>query len=141
MNCTTPWRALAACAGLLWLGSGTAAAEVVRFRYVPKDACGNTVQAATVAGATGERQSWLGGPIEPFYRSVAPTHIVTFVHAYTGQRINVPFTFPQGTPRLEHRPNRIVYNYGAYQIQALFNPDGSVTTIYNSGALRPIAFQ
>jgi hypothetical protein len=122
-----------------WVGSGTASAEVVRFRYVPKD--GNMVLATTIPGATGERQSWIGGPIAPYYRTLAPTDLVTFVHPYTGQRINVPFTFPAGTPRLEHRGNRIIYNYGSYQIQALFNPDGSVTTVYNSGVLRPIAFQ
>jgi hypothetical protein len=126
---------------LLLIGSSTAPAEVVRFRYVPKDACGNTALVSNIPGATGERQSWIGGPIEPFYRTIPATHVVTFVHAYTGQKISVPFTFPQGTARLEHRPDRIVYNYGTYQIHAVFNRDGSVTTIYNSGVLRPLAFQ
>jgi hypothetical protein len=135
------WSAPIACAGLLWLSSGTAAAEVVRFRYVLKDAGGNSALVAGASGATGERQPWMGGPSEPFYRTPTPTHIVTFVHTYTGQRINVPFTFPDSTPRMEHRANRITYNYGGYQIHAVFNPDGSVTTIYNSGVLRPIAFR
>jgi len=107
------WCALA-CAGVLWITHGTASAEIVRFRYVPRDACGNTALVPAVPGTTGERQSWVGGPIEPFYRTIQPTHIVTFVHAYTGQKINVPFTFPQGTAWLEHRPNRIIYNYGTY---------------------------
>src|SRR5438132_9878505 len=96
------WWVPAACAGLLWLGSSTASAEIVRFRYVPRDAWGNAALAAPVPAATGERQSWIGGSIEPFYRTLPPTHIVTFIHAYTGQKINVPFTFPQGTARLEH---------------------------------------
>jgi hypothetical protein len=132
---------LAACAAILSLAIGSASAEVVRFRYVPRDACGNTALAPGPQGAAGERQAWIGGPVEPYLRTLAPTHIVTFQHPATGKNINVPFTFPAGTPRLEHRPNRIIYNYGTYQIQALFNPDGSVTTIYNSGALRPITFQ
>jgi hypothetical protein len=141
MKTQSQWRGLAACAALLLLGNGAASAEIVRFRYVPRDASGNTALATTVAGATGERQSWIGGPIEPFYRTVTATHVVTFLHPASGQNINVPLIFPEGTPRLEHQLNRVIYNYGSYQIHALFNADGSVTTIYNSGLLRPISFR
>jgi len=64
--------------------------------------------------------------------------LVTFRHAYTGQLITVPVAFPEGTPRLEYRRNRIVYNYGSYTVEAVFNPDGSMDMVYNSGFLRPL---
>ncbi len=129
------------CFVLLLIVAGTASAEVVRFRYMPRDACGNTALVPGPNGAVGERQAWIGGPLEPYYRTLVPTHMVTFIHPYTGQKLNVPFTFPDSSARVEYRPNRVIYNYGTYQIHALFNPDGSVTTIYNSGVLRPVAFQ
>ena len=67
-----------------------------------------------------------------------PNYLVTFRHAYTGQLITVPVAFPEGTPRLEYRRNRIVYNYGSYTVEAVFNPDGSMDMVYNSGFLRPL---
>lgn len=115
-------------------------AEVVRFRYAAANGCGNAVP-VTVNGAPAQRAPWVGGVYEPYYRQVAPTHIVTFRHAYTGQNLNIPFVFPDGVPRVEHRADRVLYNYGTYQIQTHFVPDGTVEVIYNSGVLRPIAFQ
>ena len=77
----------------------------------------------------------------PFPRQPAPTHMVTFRHPAGNKNVIVPFTFPQGIPRIETRSDRIIYNWGSYQVQARFLPDGSVDVLYNSGVLRPISFQ
>jgi len=126
---------------LLSLGAGQASAEVVRFRYAPKDMCGNTALIPGPNGAPGERSAWLGGPVEPFPRQPAPTHWVRFRHPARNQNVIVPITFPEGTPRLETRADRILYNWSGYQIQVRFLSDGSVEVQYNSGVLRPIWFQ
>jgi hypothetical protein len=130
-----------ALAGFLWLGAGPAWAEVVRFRYAPMDTCGNTALVPGPNGAPGERSPWVGGPKEPFPRQPAPTHMVTFRHPAGNKNVIVPFTFPQGIPRIETRSDRIIYNWGSYQVQARFLPDGCVDVLYNSGVLRPISFQ
>ncbi len=65
--------------------------------------------------------------------------MVTFRHPYTGRNVTLPLTLPEGTPRLEHLADRIVYNYGEYTVEARFFRDGSVETVYNSGFLRPLA--
>jgi len=127
--------------GLLCLGATSVNADVVRFRYAPKDPSGNTVLVPGPSGAPGERSRWLGGPSEPFMRAIAPTHTVTFRHPVSNQQVIVPFTFPDGTPRIEHRADQIVYNWSGYQVRARFLADGSVEVLYNSGALRPISFQ
>src|SRR5437867_4310493 len=112
------WHSIAlALAGVFWLSAASACAEVVRFHYVPRDACGNTALVPAPSGAPAERSAWLGGPTEPFTRPIAPTHIVTFRHPASGRNVSVPITFPTGIPRIEHRGERIIYNYGSYQIQ------------------------
>jgi hypothetical protein len=132
---------LLAMACALWLGASPASSEVVRFRYTPKDANGNMALIPGPNGAAGERSAWVGGAREPFPRLPAPTHIVTFRHPNTNQNVQVPMTFPQGTPRILTLSDRIQYNWSGYQIQARFLADGSVETMYNSGAFRPIQFQ
>ncbi len=114
-----------------------AQAEVVRLRYVPVDAAGNTALTVDGQRATGTRSAWYGGVQRPFQGQFRPNFMVTFLHPYTG-RMKVPMTFPEGTPRLERRRYSIVYNYGSYTVEAQFQPDGSVETIYNSGLLRPL---
>jgi hypothetical protein len=115
------------------------AAELVRFRYVPVDACGNLTQVpAGPNGALGEQLTGFGLRPQPFNRVLRPNQMVTFRHPYTGRNVTVPMTLPEGTPRLEHRADRIVYNYGEYIVEARFFPDGSVETVYNSGFLRPL---
>jgi hypothetical protein len=126
---------------VLWLGAGRANAEVVRFRYVPKDMCGNTALVPGPNGAPGERSPWLLGPVEPFPRQPAPTHWVTFRNPINNQNVIVPITFPDGTPRVETRADRVLFNWSGYQIQARFLPDGSVEVQYNSGVLRPVQFR
>jgi hypothetical protein len=134
------WICLASI-GVICLASVQAYGEVVRLVYVPQDACGNTALAPGPNGALGERQPWLGGPVAPLYQLPTPTHLVTFHHCLTGQDLKVPMTVPDGIPRLEYRANRLIYNYGSYQIHAVFNPEGTITIIYNSGVFRPIAYR
>jgi hypothetical protein len=135
------WLGLAVALSVLGFGAASARAEVVRYRYVAKDPAGNAVLVAGPNGAPGSRSAFLGGPAEPFSRVPAPTHMVTFLHPVSKHNIIVPMTFPQGTPRIEHRGDRVIYNWGSYQVHARFLPDGSVETLYNSGVLRPISFQ
>jgi hypothetical protein len=47
-------------------------------------------------------------------------------------------TFPDGTPRIEYAPGRVVYNYGSYTVEAHFYRDGTVEVVYDSGLLRGI---
>jgi hypothetical protein len=125
---------------VLLFGAASVRAEVIRFRYVAADATGNTVLAAGPQGAPAERAAWLGGPYEPYGRSIQPPHMVTFRHPVTGQNLNVPMAFPDSTPRMASGADRVVYNFTTYQIIARFLPDGSVQVIYNSGVLRPVSF-
>ena len=66
--------------------------------------------------------------------------MVTFRHPFTGRNITVPLRMPDSTPRMEHRDDRIIYNYNDYYIEVRFLQDGSVDVIYNSGLLRPLPF-
>ncbi len=115
-----------------------AAAGRLRFHYVPVDVAGNTSLApAGPAAPVGEELTWLGAVRRPSVNQPRPTHLVTFRHPYTGRDVTVPMSFPEGTPQVEHRPGRVVYNYGSYTVEAHFFRDGSVDVVYNSGLLRP----
>ena len=105
--------------------------------YVPADASGGTKQVPIGPGnALGERVVGLGLRPQPVNEPYRPTHMVTFRHPYNGQNVTVPLKLPDSTPRMEHRGNRIIYNYGSYTVEAHFLPDGAVETLYNSGFLR-----
>jgi hypothetical protein len=118
-----------------------AQAEAVRYRFVPKDACG-TMAPTPVGpeGTIGELKLALGLRSLPYPYAVRPNRLVTFRHPYTGRNATVPMRLPDGTPRMEHRADRIIYNYGDYTVEARFLPDGSVDVVYNSGLLRPLRF-
>jgi hypothetical protein len=116
----------------------SAHAEVLRFRHVPVDANGNTGLAKDAQGAAGQRSTWMGGTRQPFFGQIKPNYVVTFRHPYSGRNVNVPMSLPDGAPRMEYLRHRIVYHYGTYEIRVLFNEDGTVDTLYNSGLLRPI---
>src|SRR5579872_140394 len=81
-----PWdcrRLRAVAAAVLLLGWGSqASAALVRFHYVPADACGNTTLSSR-CGSVGERVRWLGAIREPSPYEPRPTHLVTFWHPYT----------------------------------------------------------
>ncbi|MFO0865687.1 MAG: hypothetical protein U0744_13715 [Gemmataceae bacterium] len=114
-------------------------AEQVRFRYVPAD--GNSAMRAQPVGPGGSLAENLRGisyAAYPFNKVYRPTHMVMFWHPYSGRYANIPLTLPESVPTVQRRPDAIVYNYGIYEIEALFLPDGAVDVIYNSGYLRPL---
>src|SRR6516165_5243412 len=104
-----------------------AAAEQVRYHFVPADACGTMAQVpAGPEGTIGELKRALGMVAMPYPCAVRPNQMVTFRHPFTCRNVTVPLRLPEGPPRLEHRPDRIVYNYGDYTVEARFLRDGSV---------------
>ncbi len=118
-----------------------AAAEQVRYHYVPVDACGTTKQVPIgPEGTIGELKRGLGLAPLPYPYAVRPSHMVTFRHPFTSRNVTVPLRLPTSTPRMEHRADRIVYNYGDYVVEARFLPNGSVDVVYNSGLARPLRF-
>jgi hypothetical protein len=120
----------------LWAG-----AEQVRFHFVPINGGGTMTQVpAGPDGSLGELKRGLGVRPLPYARAVRPTQLVTFRHPFTGRNATVPLNLPAGPPRMEHRSDRIVYNFGDYTVEARFLPDGSVDVVYNSGILRPLPF-
>jgi len=118
-----------------------AVAEQVRYHYVPVDTCGKTAPVpAGPEGTLGELKRGIGARPLPYPYGVKPNQMVTFRHPFTGRNVIVPLRLPAGTPRMEHRWDRIIYNYGDYTVEARFLQDGSVDVIYNSGLLRPLHF-
>jgi hypothetical protein len=106
--------------------TGTSRADRLRIHYGPN-------------GSTGAEYVSGFGPATPYQPKIRPNRIVTFIHPYTRAQIQVPIAFPpDSTPRVQHRRDRIIFNYGSYTIEVVFLPDGTVDVIYNSGFLRPI---
>jgi hypothetical protein len=117
-----------------------AAAEQVRYHYVPIDACGAMTPAPIgPEGSMGELKRVFGARALPYPYVVRPTQMVTFRHS-NGRNVTVPLRLPESTPRMEHRADRIIYNYNDYVVEVRFLPDGSVDVVYNSGLLRPLPF-
>jgi hypothetical protein len=121
---------------LLALGAGQARAARIRYHYVPAGP-GGCAQLDTSRGAPGERLTWRGS-WEPYNCPPQfPTAQVTFRHPCTGQPLTLPLHLPtDSTPRMEYRPDRVVYDYGTGSVQVLFLPDGSAYVIYEDGLLR-----
>lgn len=133
-----PWFVLVA---LITVAPSWASAEQLRFHFVPMDAAGTmTPKAIGPDGTMGEVKRGLGLRAIPHSYVVRPNQMVTFRHPFSGKHATVPIRLPAGTPRMEHRADRIIYNYGDYTIEARFHTDGSVDVIYNSGLLRPLRF-
>ena len=126
---------------LVGVAPSVAVAEQVRYHFVPADASGAMTQvSAGPEGTLGELKRGLGARALPYPYGVRANQMVTFRHPYTGRNVTVPIRMPESPPRLEHRADRIVYNYGDYTIEARFLRDGSVDVVYNSGLLRPLRF-
>jgi hypothetical protein len=120
-------------ATLLWAAQ-RAQADVVRVHFGPADSSGQATFKMAADGAQAEWQPWRGSSRrQPYTGNLRPTHMVTFRHAYTGQNVHVPLALPEGTPRIEHVRNRVVFNYGSYTVEVQFFSDGSLDAIYNSG--------
>ena len=78
-----------------------------------------------------------GAGREPACNPPHPTCYLTFQHPCTGQAITLPLRLPiDSTPRIEHRYNRLIYNYGSDSVEIEFLTDGSADVIYNSGLRR-----
>jgi hypothetical protein len=137
MICRNRSLALAAAAALWLIFAGTASAARVVFHYAPTDLCGSTsLKPSGPCGAPGTRVAWFGMYRAAYACEPRPTHMVTFRHAYTGRNVTVPVTFPEGSPRIEYRADRIVYNYGSYAVEAHFLRDGSLDVVYVDGPFR-----
>jgi hypothetical protein len=118
--------------------AGTARAERVRFHYPAADISGPAVSAHGGPEVVGERVGLFG--TEPVRCCLRPTHMACFHHPYTGGNVTVPMRLPEDLPRVEHRYDRIIYNYGSYTVETVFLPDGSVDVVYNSGLGRPLGW-
>lgn len=132
------WTVLIA-AGWVALASQSRA-EVVRYRYTP-DASGTLKLIPGPSGAPGERSAWPGATPAPFPRQAIATHVVRFRHSYSQLDVNVPITFPDSTVRAETFAGGVQFTFTSYTIRVVFQPNGTVDVVYNSGWLRPIAFQ
>jgi hypothetical protein len=123
---------------VLALVQSSACAERVRYHFAPADLCGNTAQTpAGPCNAIGERVSYLGISRTPYNGVLRPTQMVTFIHPVTKANVSVPLALPpDSTPKMEYSANRVVFDYGIYQVDVRFLPDGSVDVIYDSGLRR-----
>lgn len=124
----------------LGFGSSAARADVVRFHYQPTPCNGHTTLKVAPDGATGEWRPWaLGLRHSNFYCQPRATHMVTYLHPYTGRHITLPIAFPAaaGTPRIAYERDAVLYSYTGYAIRVEFRPDGSADVVYNSGLFRP----
>lgn len=113
------------------ISAGTAEAARGRYHYVPTDPSG-----AMAPGNVGQRLSVLGVCTDP--NPPCPTCFKCFRHPCTGQTIIVPLALPDDTPVIYRRRDRVSFNYGSYAIDVVFNADGSVDVIYNSGLFRAL---
>lgn len=126
-------------AGAIFSTNAAASGAQARYLYVPTDAAGNTTQ-QTVGPerSPGERATILGLRRQPYNCQPRPTHMVTFRHPASNKPITVPLALPQGTPQMQYRYRRVIYNYGSYTVEVFFRPDGSAEVIYDSGLLRDL---
>jgi hypothetical protein len=128
------WKWLAV--ALLLAAGGTASAARARFHFVPTDSCGNVTLVPFAVGAPGERLSVFGR--QPYCSMPRPTCTVTFRHPVSGCLLRVPLALPPDTPTIQHRSDRVNYNYGSYAVEVHFLPDGSLDVTYSNGLLRDI---
>ncbi|MBV9122481.1 MAG: hypothetical protein JO112_03835 [Planctomycetes bacterium] len=130
----------AAAALSVWLLAGArASAASVRYHYAASDSCGHLrLMSDGPGGAPRERLTWFGLVREADPGPPRPNQLVTFRHPFTGRPVIVPLHLPEGTPRMEYRTTRVIYDYGSYAVEVQFLSDGSVDVIYNSGLLRAL---
>jgi hypothetical protein len=119
-------------AGLLAMTAAPAWAARVRYHFVPGDGPNAACLKPDCAGS--ETVTAFGSSGGPAPRR--PNTQATFTHPYTGRPVTVPLALPPDTPRIEHRFNRVIYNYGSYTVEVVFLTDGTVDVVYNSGLFR-----
>jgi len=111
-----------------------ACAARARYRYVPAPTAADP---GAYAFAGGEKLSTFGTVLSTGGPPRA-TNIVSYRHPYTGRPARVPIAFPLGTPNVQYRGDRVVYDYDTFTVSVRFLTDGSVEVTYNSGFLRDI---
>jgi hypothetical protein len=127
---------LAGVAVLLACTASPARAARVRYHYVPADP-GGCYRLDDSRGAPGERLTWRGTWEAYNCPPACATAQVCFRHPCTGQSLTLPLHLPtDSTPRMEYRPNRVVYDYGTGSVEVYFLSDGTAYVIYNDGLLR-----
>jgi hypothetical protein len=124
----------AAALALLALTTSPAQAERVRYHFAATDICGSTTQTpAGQCNAIGERVAYFGLGTSPYSGVVRPNYLVTLFNPVTRGTVTVPLALPEGTPQMRHGRNRLIFDYGTYQVEVVFLPDGSVDVYYDSG--------
>jgi len=116
---------------------GSASAARARFHYVPSTNGGPMTLCPIGPNVYGERiGTFSSGP----YCAPPPraTCMGTYRHPFSGCTVQVPLGLPADVPTIQHRTNRIVYNYGSYTVDVVFLEDGSVDVIYSNGLFRDI---
>src|SRR4051812_26848271 len=101
------------------LVAAQARAERLKFHFTAADCAGRTVLSPSGAcAAPGERRAWYGGALAPACNPPHPTCYQPFQHPCTGQPVTLPLRLPlDSTPRIEHRYNRLIYNYGSDSVE------------------------
>ena len=129
----------AAALTVLVLAAAQVQAERVRYHFAAADIAGNTVQTpAGKCNAIGERVSYLGLGASPYGGAMRPNYLVTFSNPVTKGMVTVPLALPEGTPQMRYARNRAIFDYGTYQVEVVFLPDGSVDVYYDSGLFRKL---
>ena len=119
------------------LSGETAAAARVRYHYVPSPGGGPMTLAPVAPGFPGERLNAFGRRPHAALPPQA-TWMGAYRHPFSGATVQVPLGLPFETPTVEHRNNRLAYNYGSYLVEVIFLPDGSVDVVYSNGLFRDI---
>jgi hypothetical protein len=121
---------------VLLLGTATRAeAARLRFHYVATGKAPGPIVFDRVDAA--EKISFFGVVREPYSGPPPkPTCQPSFRHPRTGETVLVPLALPDSTPRMEHRGNRVIYNYGSDTVEVVFLDDGTVDVVYNCGPRR-----
>jgi hypothetical protein len=109
-------------------------ADDVGFRYV------RPTGSRTLVWQPRDSVAFVGNQVFVFPTSLqsqppAPTQWLSLRHPFTHAYVSVPVALPSGTPRLEQRSDRLIYDYGFMSIVILFLRDGSVNVSYNSKTL------
>ena len=79
--------------------------------------------------------AFIGGQVHylpsPTSQPPVPNNWLNFRHPYTHAYVSVPVALPNGTPKVEHRSDRLIYDYGFVAVVIHFVRDGSVNVSYD----------
>jgi len=67
----------------------------------------------------------------PSSQPPAPNIWLNFRHPFTHAYVSVPVALPSGTPKVEQRSDRLIYDYGSVAVVIHFVRDGSVNVSYD----------